>query len=305
MSWNIAADPVCRRCESTNQIELIIEGQARDLDGLPLRRVLPSPSRRMIGPFVFFDHMGPGQLPAGRGIDVRPHPHINLATVTYLMEGEIVHRDSLGSYQPIRPGAINWMSAGRGIVHSERSPAAERRRGPRLHGFQLWVALPREHEEIEPSFRHCPAAAIPEVDVGGVRVRVLAGSAYGKTSPVQVLSPLFYAEAAMRAGDEIELPTDYQGRAAYVAEGAVRCGAETIESSRMVVFSAQVPAALKAESDVRLILLGGEPLEGERHIWWNFVSSSQARIERAKADWREGRFPCVPGDEQEYIPLPQ
>lgn len=303
MSWTQAADPLCRTCATTPAIEMIIETRKRDLGGFSVGRVLPSARRRLVGPFIFFDHMGPAAFAPGEGIDVRPHPHINLATVTYLFEGEIVHRDSLGSLQPIRPGAINWMTAGRGIVHSERTGPETRRAGSRLHGLQLWVGLPTAHEETQPDFRHYPADTLPELDLRGTRVRVLAGTAYGAASPVETLSPLFYAEAAIPAGSELPLPAEHEERAAYVVEGAVQCGAERIEASRMVVFAPGSAPVLRAETPARLVLVGGAPIDGERHIWWNFVSSSKERIERAKRDWKEGRFPPVPG-ETEFIPLP-
>jgi redox-sensitive bicupin YhaK (pirin superfamily) len=253
---------------------------------------------------VFFDHMGSAIFPPGEGADVRPHPHINLATVTYLFEGEIDHRDSLGSHQAIQPGAINWMTAGRGIVHSERTAMAVRQAGQRLHGIQLWVALPAEHEEMAPEFFHHPADSIPTVDFPGVHARVLAGSAYGKRSPVKVLSPLFYVEARLAAGAELELPEHHAERAAYVVSGSVSCGQETASEPKLLVFRAGQRAVLRAGSDARVMLLGGDPLESPRHIWWNFVSSSLERIERAKRDWAERRFALVPGDEDEFIPLP-
>ena len=281
----------------------IIEGRTRDLGGFSVGRVLPSAARKLVGPFIFFDHMGPAAFEPGQGIDVRPHPHINLATVTYLFEGEIVHRDSLGSLQAIRPGAINWMTAGRGIVHSERTGPELRKVGSRLHGLQLWVALPRAKEEADPDFRHYPAAALPELRKGGARVRVLAGTAYGAASPVQTLSPLFYVEAMIPAGSKLPLPEEHLERAAYVVEGEISCGEARIEPRRMAVFN---PGSmlLRAESPARVALIGGAPLDGERHIWWNFVSSSRERIERAKRDWKDGRFVPVPG-ETEFIPLPE
>jgi redox-sensitive bicupin YhaK (pirin superfamily) len=296
--------PECKECASTPSIELIVEPRSRDIGGFAVRRVLPSARRRMIGPFVFFDHMGPAVFPPGEGMDVRPHPHINLATVTYLFEGEIDHRDSLGSHQAIQPGAINWMTAGRGIVHSERTPMAARQTGQRLHGIQLWVALPAAHEEVEPAFFHHPAASIPSVEFSGVRVRVLAGSAYGQASPVQLFSPLFYVDAELDAGAELELPSQFPERAAYVASGSIRAGDEAIDEPKLLVFRAGQRAVLRAVSPSRVLLLGGEPLESPRHIFWNFVSSSPDRIERAKRDWAERRFPLVPGDEEEFVPLP-
>ncbi len=288
----------------TAQLAAVIDARARDLGGFAVGRVLPSAARRLIGPFIFFDHMGPAAFPPGRGIDVRPHPHIGLATVTYLFAGEIVHRDSLGSHQPIRPGDVNWMTAGRGIVHSERTSAQLRQSGSPLDGLQLWVALPRRDEETDPAFHHYPARELPSLVIAGARIRVLAGSAFGERSPVRTLSPLFYVDAAMPAGSELSLPDEHEERAAYVVSGTVECGNQHAERGRMLVFTRGVPASLRAVNDARVALIGGAPIDGERHIFWNFVSSSQARIEQAKRDWREGRFAKVPGDEQEFIPLP-
>ena len=306
MTFHPATEAVCRDCASSPGIETAIEPKSREL-GASFRvgRVLPAAARRMVGPFIFFDHMGPVRFEAGQGLDVPPHPHINLATVTYLFDGEIVHRDSLGSHRAIRPGAINWMTAGRGITHSERTGPSERARGAPLHGIQLWVALPKEYEEIAPEFHHHPSEALPELQVGGVGLRVLAGAAYGAVSPVKTFSPLFYAEAVMPAGSELSMPEGYTDRAAYLVEGTIVCGDERCASPQMLVFRAGADATFKAERDSRVMLIGGEPLEGPRHIWWNFVSSSRERIEAAKRDWAEGRFPPVPGDERDYIPLPK
>jgi redox-sensitive bicupin YhaK (pirin superfamily) len=257
----------------------------------------------MVGPFVFFDHMGPATLAPGRGLDVRPHPHIHLATVTYLFEGEMLHRDSLGSEQIIRPGAINWMTAGRGIVHSERTPPEARESGPHLHGLQLWVALPSAHEDAEPSFSHHPSASLPQLDDGGVHLRVLAGSAYGAASPVPTFSPLFYVEATLEAGARLEVPAEHEERAVYVIAGEVTCGAMRLAPRTMSNLRPDVAPVLEAATPARLVMIGGAPLDGPRYIWWNFVSSSQQRIEQAARDWREGRFPTVPGDETERIPL--
>ena len=306
MTFHSASEAVCRNCDSTPGIETVIEPRTRDLGGgFRVGRVLPAAARRMVGPFVFFDHMGPTRFEPGQGLDVRPHPHISLATVTYLFDGEIVHRDSLGSHQAIRPGAINWMTAGRGITHSERTAPNERARGPRLHGIQLWVALPKEHEETAPEFHHHPSETLPELQIDSVRLRVLAGAAYGAASPVKALSTLFYVEAEMPAGSELPMPDGYTDRAAYLVEGTVVCGNERCATPQMLVFRAGANTVLRAEQDSRLMLIGGEPLEGDRHIWWNFVSTSPERIEVAKRDWAERRFPRVPGDEQEYIPLPK
>jgi redox-sensitive bicupin YhaK (pirin superfamily) len=303
MSWNETADPPGSSAKSTGSIDVVIDAQARAIDGIPVGRVLPSATRGLVGPFMFFDHFGPAELLPGAAVDVRPHPHINLATVTYLFEGEIVHRDSLGSDQTIRPGAVNWMTAGRGIVHSERTPQALRRGGSRLHGLQLWVALPKHVEEAEPTFRHYAAESLPNISHHGVKVRVLAGSAYGVTSPVETSSPLFYVDAFLPKGTRLELPQAHE-RAAYVVEGVVACDTERAGAGRMLVFTPGSAPTLRAESNVRVALIGGAPMDGPRHIWWNFASSSKERIELAKRDWREGRFPRVPGDEEEFIPLP-
>lgn len=301
--WPVT-DPACSNCPSTPEIATIIDARPRDVDGFRVRRLLPSATRRLVGPFIFFDHMGPAQFGPGKGMDVRPHPHIGLATVTYLFEGEIVHRDSLGSRQPIRPGEINWMTAGRGIVHSERTGPELRRAGSRLHGLQLWVALPLAHEEIEPEFHHHPADTLPAFDEDGAHIRVLAGSAYGRTSPVQTLSPLFFVDMAMPAGCALPLPPEYEEGAVYIVEGATMCGAERAEPGRMLVFTPGAQVRLCAETPARVVLVGGAPIDGNRHIWWNFVSSSTERIEQAKRDWKERRYPKIPGDEVDFVPLP-
>lgn len=282
-------------------VELVIGARARDLGDVVVGRVLPAPGHRMVGPFIFLDHIGPTLIPADRPLAVRPHPHIHLATVTYLFEGEIVHRDSLGSLQTIHPGAINWMTAGRGIVHSERTEAGAPRR---IHGLQLWCALPTAHEDHEPEFNHHPAETLPAVEHGGATIRVLAGEAYGARSPVKTLSRLFYVDASADRDATIDLP-DYPERAVYIVAGAVTAGGERFEPGRMLVLAPARPVRIEAAAGSRLVLLGGEPLDGPRHIYWNFVSSSRERIEQAKRDWREGRFPKVPGDEVELIPLPE
>jgi redox-sensitive bicupin YhaK (pirin superfamily) len=282
----------------------LIAGRVRDLGGFTVRRTLPSTVRRPVGPFVFWDHIGPAQLEPGQRIDVRPHPHINLATVTYLFEGEIVHKDSLGSDQAIRPGDVNWMTAGRGIVHSERSGVEVRKSGAAMHGIQSWVALPTELEETEPSFQHVASKSLPEVAQRGARLRVIAGTAFGATAPTSVMSSLFYVEARLDPGAELRLPDEYAERAAYVVEGAIECDGQTVEAATMAVAEGGEPASIRALRHSRVILLGGAPL-GKRYIWWNFVSSSEQRIDRAKREWKEGAFPKVPGDELEFIPLPE
>jgi redox-sensitive bicupin YhaK (pirin superfamily) len=305
MSVRPAIDPACANRPDASGIATLIDGRSRDLGGFAVRRLLPAAARRLVGPFIFFDHGGPAELAPGSGLDVRPHPHIGLATVTYLFAGEIIHRDSLGSHQPIRPGDINWMTAGRGIAHSERTSPELRRAGSRIDLLQLWVALPLAHEEVEPSFDHHPAATLPGLEVAGARVRVLAGSAYGATSPVETLSPLFYVDVALPAGAELPVPAEHAERAVYVVDGALECAAERAGPGRMLVFTPGVEVVLRATTASRLVLLGGAALDGPRHIWWNFVSSSQERIEQAKRDWKDGRFARIPGDDDERIPLPE
>ena len=286
-------------------IDDILQGHTKDLGGgFTVSRVLPAARRRSVGPFVFFDHFGPATEHPEDNHDVRPHPHIGLATVTYLYEGAIVHRDSVGSHVTVAPGDIDWMTSGRGIVHSERSPAAERKSGAHLHGMQLWIALPTEHEQVDPSFQHHPAASIPAVELPGARLRVMAGAAYGAVSPVQVLSPLFYVDAQLDRAAELTLPDAYRGRAAYVVSGTISSHGKTYKEGTMLVFRPEVTACLKALEPSRVLLLGGEPIDGERHIYWNFVSSSKERIEQAKDDWRSGRFPPMLNGDREFIPLP-
>jgi redox-sensitive bicupin YhaK (pirin superfamily) len=285
-------------------IETVIAPRSRDIGGFEVRRALPSAQRRMVGPFVFFDQMGPAVFKAGTGIDVRPHPHIGLATVTYLFEGEILHRDSLGNVQPIRPGDVNWMTAGRGIAHSERTPPEVRKAEARIHGIQTWVGLPRAHEETEPSFVHHGKAALPMVDGEGSEVRVIIGTLYGRTSPVQTFAETIYADATIAAGARLSFPAEPAERAIHVVEGRVEIAGQGFEPGQLVVLRPGGAVTIGAPAGARLLLLGGEPMDGPRHLWWNFVSSSQDRIEQAKADWKAGRFAPVPG-ETEFIPLPE
>lgn len=294
----------------TEAVEMVISTRERDIGGFTVRRLLPYVSRRMVGPFVFFDHMGPADFDPGQGLDVRPHPHINLATVTYLFEGVILHRDSLGIEQPIEPGAINWMTAGRGIVHSERTPERLRRTGSRMNGIQLWVALPEEHEETDPCFTHHPADQLPEFQIDGVRIKLLLGEVLGYRSPVPVHSQLFYFEAHFSKGQALSFPR-YEGEAAaYVVDGSAKVGDKKIGSCSMAIFREGEEFVFEALEDSHVMFLGGSSL-GRRHIYWNFVSSSRERIEDAKADWLKGpgaaesRFMKVPGDDAEYIPLPE
>ena len=299
MSFHSAAEPLCT--ETSGPIELLIEPRQRDLGGFTVRRVLPSPKRRMVGPFIFFDHMGPAEFPPGKGIEVRPHPHIGLATITYLFDGEIMHRDSLGFVQPIQPGAVNLMTAGRGIVHSERA-GDDLNRVSKLHGIQSWIALPNDEEERDPAFQHYSMDQLPEVDVDGVTVRIIIGEAYGESSPVATYSATLYMECVIPAGTHIVLPDECTELAAYVVSGSVRIDKQRHADGVMAVACAGQTVALDAERDSRVMVIGGDSL-GTRHIWWNFVSSSRDRIEKAKSDWKDGRFESVPGD-TEFIPLP-
>lgn len=287
-------------------IETVILPRAHDVGGFEVRRALPARERQMVGPFIFFDQMGPGEFLTGRGLDVRPHPHIGLATVTYLFEGEILHRDSLGSAQAIRPGDVNWMTAGRGIAHSERTDPALRSRVNRLFGIQSWVALPKAQEECGPDFVHHPGATLPLEEADGLRLRLVAGTGWGLSSPVATASALFYADATMRPGSTLPLPDEHEERGAYVVEGAVEVADTRFEAGRMLLFRASDRLGLRAGPEgARVLLLGGAAMDGPRFIFWNFVSSSRQRIEQAKGDWKEGRFAKVPGDEEEFIPLPE
>ncbi|HEY6077925.1 MAG TPA: pirin family protein [Polyangiaceae bacterium] len=286
------------------QPELVIHARERDVGGFFVRRVLPSAQRQLVGPFIFYDHLCRVDFAPGQGLDVRPHPHIALATLTYLFEGSFLHRDSLGYVQPILPGEVNWMIAGRGIAHSERTAPAVRQSGGPLHGIQCWVALPREHEEVAPSFHHHARESIPRISGPGVELSVIAGTAYGAVSPVQVLSPTLYVHARVSAGASFEVDEQHAERAVYVASGTLLLGELEYEAGNLLLLPAGARVALGSRSGAELMLLGGAPLEGERHIYWNFVSSSLGRIEQAKADWAAGRFGKVVGDEHEFIPLP-
>jgi len=289
----------------TPGVLLVIDPRPRDLGGFSVRRVLPMAGQRMVGPFIFLDHLGPAATGPGQGIDVRPHPHIALATVTYLFEGELVHRDTLGSERSIRPGDVNWMLAGRGIAHSERSGPEERARGIRLHGIQSWVALPREHEEDPPAFSHHPARTLPRATRPGAELTVIAGTAYGARSPVEVLSPTLYVDARLEPGAHLEVDSSHPERAVHVAEGTIRIGGRGLPAGVMAVLRTAAEVSIEAVGAARVMLVGGAPLDGERHIWWNFVSSSKERIEQAKQDWKAGRFGKIPGDDREFIPLPE
>ena len=283
----------------------IISGEVKDLGGFSVRRLLPAAHRGMIGPFVFLDHFGPASFEPGTGIDVRPHPHIGLATVTYLYEGGILHRDSLGSVQEILPGDVNWMIAGAGIVHSERETEAKRQQPHVQHGIQTWLALPDSQEETQPGFSHHPAATLPNcVEFDGVAMRLIAGDAYGESSPVPVFSPMFYLDVQMQVGSRVTFPNTQNETGVYLVSGQLTCGEQLIQPGRMAYFPPGPHPALEAREHSVLLLFGGERFTSPRHVWWNFVSSSRDRIEQAKARWRDGEFPSIEGD-SEFIPLPQ
>lgn len=285
-------------------IELIIEPRVQDLGGFSVRRLLPHARRRHVGPFVFLDHMGPAQFEPGHGIDVRPHPHIGLATVTYLYAGDIMHRDSLGTERVIRPGDVNWMTAGRGIVHSERTPPAYRKSGGPLHGLQLWVALPLSAEDGAPDFQHHPAATLPVFTQDQARMRLIAGTLYGRQAPVRTASPLFYAEAQLTDGSELTLSDEHAERAVYAVEGAAEIDGQPLAAGQLAVLKPGGRPGLKARGQTLLMLLGGPPLDGERLLWWNFVASTPERIRAAQQRWADQAFDKVPG-ETEFIPLPE
>lgn len=292
-------------------IDMIIEPRTRDLGGFTVGRVLPYAKRRMVGPFIFLDEMGPADFKPGTGIDVRPHPHIGLATVTYLFNGEIRHRDNLGFDQVIRPGDVNWMTAGRGIVHSERTDEEPRANGQKMHGIQSWIALPEEAEETAPEFHHHPKASLPVIEKDGAVMRLIAGAAYGETSPVKTFSAMFYLGVEAQEGAAIDLPEDHEERALYIVDGGVTVDGERHDAGRMLVFNKNDNPEVRTTAASKLMLLGGAPL-GKRLIWWNLVASSQDKIDRAKADWRasaenefkDSAFSLPPG-ETEFIPLPE
>jgi redox-sensitive bicupin YhaK (pirin superfamily) len=300
MSWLTEMEPFGPQ----GKVEITVEPSGKDLGGFRVRRALPSIKRRMVGPFIFLDHMGPARFEPDEGMDVRPHPHIGLATVTYLVEGSIFHRDTLGSAQDIVPGDINWMTAGRGIAHSERSSPESRKQARQMQGIQSWVALPKAMEEAEPGFFHHPAATLPVLTDAGVHLRVIAGTAYGETSPVRVFSQTLYVDAQLRAGASLPLPVEHAERSIYLLSGEIEIAGEVFGPFRLLIFRPEDQITIRARTDSRFIMAGGEPLDGPRHIWWNFVSSSKERIEQAKADWAAGRFGIVPHDEAEFIPLP-
>jgi redox-sensitive bicupin YhaK (pirin superfamily) len=306
MSWQPSNDPIPGDRRSCSALDIVIVPRVRDLGGFNVRRALPSAQRQMVGPFIFWDQAGPAEFGVGEGLDVRPHPHIGLATVTYLFEGELLHRDSLGSAQVIAPGDVNWMTAGKGIVHSERTaPELRAKPGRRISGIQSWVALPKAAEEVHPGFFHYGAAALPTIEAEGKRVRVIAGSLFGQISPVRTFSEMFYADVELAAGAKVPLPVGHEERAIYIAAGSIEIAGDVFEAGRMLVFRPGDEITVNALALSRLLFLGGEPMDSPRHIWWNFVSSSLDRIEQAKEDWAQKRFAIVPGDETEFIPLPE
>ncbi len=311
MSWNPSLEPNCPDAESVDSIETLIIPRSRDLGGFEVRRALPSPKRQMVGPFIFFDQAGPAEFLTGQGIDVRPHPHIGLATVTYLFDGEFEHRDSLGTHQMIYPGEVNWMIAGNGVTHSERTSSETRRGKSSLFGIQTWVALPESHEEMGADFEHHSAGALPEIDGENKQVRLILGTAYGEKSPVSTHTEIFYADAMLGAGASIPLPDNHEDRGLYVVDGSINIAGDEFSSGQMMVFRPGDDITVTAgETGARLMLLGGETLNGPRYIWWNFVASSKDKIEAAKqawkeGDWEHGRFQLPPGDEDEFIPLPE
>jgi redox-sensitive bicupin YhaK (pirin superfamily) len=286
----------------TRVIDLLISPKTRHLGELAVRRSLPNRRRQRVGPFIFFDHMGPADFQPGTGVNVRAHPHVGLATITYLFEGEILHRDSLGYVQPIRPGAVNWMTAGRGIVHSEKVTAEVLASGQRLHGLQTWVALPVDAEEIEPEFEHYPARDIPSATVDGARIRVVLGSAFGLSSPVATHSETLYVEVDLEPGQAVAIP-EAEELAVYVVEGSVAVNRELVGAGMLAVLQSGASGRIAAETRAKIMFAGGDALEGDRIIWWNFVSSTLERLEKAKVDWREQRFGAVPGD-TDFMPLP-
>jgi len=305
MSFSPDPYPAPGDAAAGDAIDLVIVPRSVDLGGFAVRRALPHVKRRMVGPFIFFDHFGPVEFRAGQGIDVRPHPHIGLATVSFLFDGEIMHRDSLGSAVAIHPGDVNLMTAGRGIVHSERTAPDHRAGGERLHGLQLWVAMPAGDEEIAPSFAHHDQAELPMVAGDGKNVRVVVGSLYGQRSPVPTLCDTIMADAALTPGAVLPIDAQAEERALYVVAGEVDVAGERFAAGRLLVFRPGDAMTVTAASEARVVLVGGAAMDGPRHVWWNFVSSRKERIEQAKADWKLGRFDTVPGDEKEFIPLPE
>ncbi len=305
MSLPNIPDPLPGDAAAADALDLVIVPRARDIGDFEVRRALPSAQRQMVGPFIFFDQFGPVLMKAGQGMDVRPHPHIGLSTVTWVYDGVIQHKDSLGFDQAIKPGELNWMTAGKGIVHSERTPPRERGAGQKIYGIQSWVALPKSHEDVAPNFEHVQDAALPLLADKGRSVRVIAGEIYGARSPVKTHSDLFYADVTLEPGARLPLPAEHEERGIYISEGSLTVSGERHEAGRLLVFKPGDALTLATETGARFMLLGGEPMDGPRYIWWNFVSSSKDKLEAAKDDWKRARFAIVPGDEKEFIPLPE
>lgn len=310
MSWNPSIEPQCPEAGDLESIETLIIPRARDIGDFEVRRALPSPKRQMVGPFIFFDQMGPAEFLTGNGIDVRPHPHIGLSTVTYLYKGEFQHRDSLGTDQMIYPGAVNWMTAGKGVTHSERTSAQTRQNPSSLFGIQTWVALPEKYEDIAPNFEHHPKETLPLLESEGKQVRLILGNAYGEKAPANTYSETFYADVTLEPGAIIPLPDNHEDRGAYITSGTVEIAGQVFENGQMMIFRPGDAITLKAgDQGARLMILGGETLNGPRYIWWNFVASSKDRIEEAKRawaeeDWANGHFHLPPGDDRQFVPLP-
>lgn len=310
MSWNPSLAPGCPDEVGIDAIDTLIIPRARDLGGFEVRRALPAPKRQMVGPFIFFDQAGPAEMLAGQGFDVRPHPHIGLGTVTYLYRGDFHHRDSTGADQMIRPGELNWMIAGRGVTHSERTSTTARKGPNSLFGIQTWLALPERHEDMAPAFEHHGKDALPVIEDSGVTIRLILGNAYGETAPATMLSETFYADVVLDAGSRLPMPDDHEDRGIYIVEGSILIAGQEFEASQMMVFRPGDKITIAAgDRGARLMILGGATLDGPRHVWWNFVASSKERIEEAKAEWRaadwgKGRFDLPADDRDEYIPLP-
>jgi redox-sensitive bicupin YhaK (pirin superfamily) len=305
MSFFPGKDPAPGNAAQSDAIAQVIAPRTVDLGDFSVRRALPSAQTRLVGPFIFFDHFGPAVFRSGQGIDVRPHPHIGLATVTYLFDGEIMHRDSLGTAAPIRPGEVNWMTAGRGIVHSERTGEERRAAGGPIHGLQMWVALPSVQEEVAPGFAHHATAEFPVVDGGGKSVRVVIGGLYGARSPVATSSETVFADVALKTGAVLPLDAGHEERAIYILDGEVEIAGDRFGADRLLVFKPGDAVSVTAVRDAHFVIVGGAAMDGPRHIWWNFVSSRKERIDQAKAEWAAGHFGKVPGDEIEFIPLPE
>jgi redox-sensitive bicupin YhaK (pirin superfamily) len=305
MSFFPGKDPAAGDNYSCDAIANVIVPRTVDLGDFAVRRALPSARTRMVGPFIFFDHFGPAEFRAGSGLDVRPHPHIGLSTVTYLFDGEIMHRDSLGTAVAIRPGEVNWMTAGRGIVHSERTGPEKRATGGPIHGLQMWVALPAAKEEMEPGFAHHATDQFPMVTDTGTTIRVVVGSLYGTKSPVPTVHETIFGDVHLKAGATLPLDAGHEERAIYILDGEIEISGDRFAGGQLLVFKPGDTVTVTATRDSHFVIIGGAPMDGPRHIWWNFVSSRKDRIEQAKADWKSGHFQKVPSDEIEFIPLPE